>query len=252
MISRLMASMTTLPLIFSALFLRNWKRKASLPVAPQWALGRAIPPDMESNMTTKDKAPRDTLTSVVWQHDGTAVVQVKGHPALVFNPMKASLLNRNYAQQFGWDNRIKNKTSVTADKTTGRVDTAVKYQLAKALIEFYEQGGDEWEMRAAGGAREGTDAGLVLQALMNVKGWTLDECNAKVGKMAENKGVERKDVLASLAKNADIIREVADIKAKRAAASNVDAASMLDELDALDEEGQDEDAGTPADDTPPF
>ncbi len=198
-------------------------------------------------MATKDKAPRDTLTAVVWQHDGTAVVTVKGFPALTFNPMKASLLNRNYAQQFGWDNRIKNKTSVTADKATGKVDLGEKYRLAKELVEFYEQGGDAWEMRAAGGAREGTDAGLVLQALMNVKGWTLDECNAKVSKMAEAKKVERKDVLASLAKNPEIIREVAEIKAKRAAASSVDAASLLDELDGL-EDG--EDGEDPADEAP--
>ena len=199
-------------------------------------------------MTTKDKAPRDTLTSVVWQHDGTAVVTVKGYPALTFNPMKASLLNRNYAQQFGWDNRIKNKTSVTADKATGKVDLGEKYRLAKELIEFYEQGGDAWEMRSAGSPREGTDAGLVLQALMNVKGWSLDECNAKVSKMAEAKKVERKDVLASLAKNPEIIREVAEIKAKRAAASSVDAASLLDELDGLDE--GDEDGEDPADEAP--
>lgn len=198
-------------------------------------------------MATKDKAPRDTLTSVVWQHDGTAVVTVKGYPALTFNPMKASLLNRNYAQQFGWDNRIKNKTSVTADKATGKVDLGEKYRLAKELIEFYEQGGDAWEMRSAGSPREGTDAGLVLQALMNVKGWTLDECNAKVGKMAEAKKVERKDILASLAKNPEIIREVAEIKAKRAAASSVDAASLLDELDGL-EDG--EDGEDPADEAP--
>lgn len=196
-------------------------------------------------MTTKDKAPRDTLTSVVWQHNGTAIVTVKGFPALTFNPMKASLLNRNYAQQFGWDNRIKNKTSVTADKATGKVDLGEKYRLAKELIEFYEQGGDAWEMRSAGSPREGTDAGLVLQALMNVKGWSLDECNAKVGKMAEGKGLERKDILASLAKNPEIIREVAEIKAKRAAASSVDAASLLDELDSLDEGDED-----PADEAP--
>lgn len=191
-------------------------------------------------MTTKDKAARDTLTKIEWNHDGTATVTVKGFPALTFNPMKASLLNRNYAQQFGWDNRIKNKTSVTADKTTGRVDTAEKYRLAKELIEFYEQGGDEWDMRAAGPREAGSDAGLVVQALMQVKGWTADECNAKVAKMADAKGVERKDILASLAKNAEIIRAVAEIKAKRAAASSVDAASLLDELDGLGE-----------DDTPP-
>lgn len=196
-------------------------------------------------MATKDKAVRDTLTKVEWNHDGTATVTVKGFPALVFNPMKASRLNRNYAQQFGWDNRIKNKTSVTADKATGRVDTAEKFRLAKELIEFYEAGGDDWDMRAAGGSREsGGDAGLVVQALMQVKGWTVDECNAKVERMAEAKDVERKDILASLAKNAEIIRAVADIKAKRAAASSVDAASLLDELDGLGE-GDDEPGDEP-------
>mgnify|MGYP003431944158 CR=1 FL=1 len=200
-------------------------------------------------MATKaPKKARETLTQVTWQHDGTALVQVFGQPALTFNPMRASLLNRNYAQQFGWDNRIKNKTSVTADKATGKVDLGEKYRLAKELIEFYEQGGDAWEMRSAGSPREGTDAGLVLQALMNVKGWSLDECNAKVSKMAEAKKVERKDVLASLAKNPEIIREVAEIKAKRAAASSVDAASLLDELDGLDEDG--EDGEDPADEAP--
>lgn len=207
-------------------------------------------------MVKQDKTPRDTLTAVTWQHDGTAIVQVKGHPALTFNPMKASLLNRNYAQQFGWDNRIKNKTSVLADKATGKVDTAVKYRLAKELIEFYEQGGDEWEMRSAGGAREGTDAGLVLQALMQVKGWSLDECNAKVQAIAEKRKCERKDVLASLAKEDKIILEVAAIKAKRAAASKVDAASMLDELDGLDDadetdEETDGDEGGDAPSNPP-
>lgn len=202
-----------------------------------------------ANETTKDKAARDTLTKVTWQHDGTALVEIKGYPALTFNPMKASLLNRNYAQQFGWDNRIKNKTSVTADKATGKVDTAEKYKLAKALVEFYEQGGDDWEMRSAGGTREGNDAGLVLQALMNVKGWSLDECNVKVSKMAEAKKVERKDVLASLAKNPEIIREVAEIKAKRAATSSVDAASLLDELDDLGE-GEDVGEDKPDDEAP--
>ena len=197
-------------------------------------------------MATKDKAARDTLTAVVWQHDGTAHCTIKGFPTRVFNPMKASLLNRNYAQQFGWDNRIKNKTSVTADKSTGKVDLATKDRLLGELIEFYEQGGDAWEMRAAGGAREGADAGLVLQALMQVKGWTLDECNEKVGKMAANKGIERKDVLASLAKNADIILEVARIKAKRAALADVDAESMLDELDELGDDGE----GDEGDETP--
>lgn len=193
------------------------------------------------------KAIRDTLTRMTWEHNGLAKIEVKGYPALYFNPMKASLANRKYAEQFGWQNRFMNKTSVKADPVTGKTDLGLKYRLAKELIEFYEQGGDAWEMRSAGSPREGTDAGLVLQALMNVKGWSLDECNAKVSKMAEGKGVERKDILASLAKNPEIIREVAEIKAKRAAASSVDAASLLDELDGL-EDG--EDGEDPADEAP--
>jgi hypothetical protein len=43
------------------------------------------------------------------------------------------------------------------------------------------------------------------------------------------------------AESIDIIREVADIKAKRAAASSVDAGSMLDELDALEDDTEEDD-----------
>ena len=141
-------------------------------------------------MATNVKTARDTLTSVTWNHDGTATVAVKGYPALTFNPMSASLLNRNRAAQFGWDNRFKNKTSVSADPATGRVDTAEKYRLACALRDFYEQGGDEWDMRSAGGGGAGgADAGMVIMALMNVKGWTVDAIDADVDVVARLRDV---------------------------------------------------------------
>lgn len=199
-------------------------------------------------MATNAKTARDTLTSVTWNHDGTATVAVKGYPALLFNPMNASLLNRNRAAQFGWDNRFKNKTSVSADPATGRVDTAEKYRLACVLRDFYEQGGDEWDMRSAGGSGQGgADAGMVIMALMNVKGWSVEKANARVEAMAGEKGVERKDVLASLAKLPAIILEVASIKAKRAAISGLDAGSMLDEMDDGDDDN-DNDPETSDDD----
>lgn len=191
-------------------------------------------------MTKNVKTARDTLTSVTWNHDGTATVAVKGYPALTFNPMNASLLNRARAAQFGWDNRFKNKTSVSADPATGRVDTAEKYRLACALRDFYELGGDEWDMRSAGGGGQGNaDADMVVQALMNVKGWTIDKANARVKATAGEKGVERKDVLASLAKLPAIILEVASIKAKRAALNALDADDLLDEMGDGDDDGDD-------------
>ena len=189
------------------------------------------------------KAIRDTLTRMTWEHNGLAKIEVKGYPALYFNPMKASLANRKYAEQFGWQNRFMNKTSVKADPVTGKTDLGLKYRLAKELIEFYEAGGDAWEMRASSGG-EGANHGAVLMALMAVKGWDIDKANAKVSEMAEAKKVERKDILAALAKDPKIILEVAAQKAKAAAVSTIDADSLLDELDddeddVDDEEGED-------------
>lgn len=205
--------------------------------------------------TKQPKKARETLTAVTWQHDGTALVQVFGHPALTFNPMKASLLNRNYAQQFGWDNRIKNKTSVTADPATGKTDTAEKYRLAKELIEFYEAGGDAWEMRAAGGGvRE--DAGLTILALVRVWKRDVDAVEATLRKLCAKKGTSRDDELKSLAKSPDVVTAIGVIKAERAAAnSKVNAASMLDELDALDdvdEAGEGDEGDEPPQEEPPF
>lgn len=210
-------------------------------------------------MATKaPKKARETLTQVTWQHDGTALVQVFGQPGLVFNPMRASLLNRNYAQQFGWDNRIKNKTSVTADPATGKTDTAEKYRLAKELIEFYEAGGDAWEMRAAGGAAGSRDdTGLVVLALTRL--WKRDVDAVEVGlrKLAAKAGIERDAQLKILAKSGDVVRVVGEIKAERAAANKaVNAADLLDELDGLDDEpdaDEEGDEGTEGkDDAPPF
>lgn len=191
-------------------------------------------------MTKNAKTARDTLTVIAWQHDGTAHCSVKGYPYRVFNPQNTSLLRRKRAEQFGFDNKIKNKTSVSADPLTGKTDLSLKWKLLNGLLDFLEAPGDGWDMRAEGsGGQGGADAGMVLMALMNVKGWTVEKANARVEAMAGEKGVERKDVLASLAKEGPIILEVASIKAKRAALSALSANSLLDEM--CDDDGDDDD-----------
>jgi hypothetical protein len=196
--------------------------------------------------TKQPKKARETLTQVAWQHDGTAVVQVFGQPALTFNPMKASLLNRNYAQQFGWDNRIKNKTSVTADPATGKTDTAEKYRLARELIEFYEQGGDAWDMKSAGGGGVREDAGLVVQALTRLWKRDVDAVEAGIRKLAARNSIERDAQLKILAKSPDVVKVVGAIKAERAAANKtVDASSYLDELDNLPDADEDDEDDAP-------
>lgn len=187
-----------------------------------------------------------------FEHDGSIKLAAAGIGEHRFHPREASLECNSQATLKGWKSTFEDAAAKSRDAVTGAsAPLAERFAASVAIMKHYaDKNVTVWGRKATGGTREGTDAGLVLQALMNVKGWTLDECNVKVSKMAEGKGLERKDILASLAKNPDIIREVADIKAKRAAASSVDAASLLDELDGLEDEDE-EDAGEDVGDEAP-
>jgi hypothetical protein len=203
--------------------------------------------------TKQPKKARETLTQVTWNHDGTATCGVHGFPTRVFNPMNTSLLRRRKAEQFGWDNRFKNKTSVTADPATGKVDLALKNRLLNELLDFYEAPGDDWEMRASGGGGVREDAGLTIQALTRLWKRDVDAVEAGIRKLAAKNDIERDAQLKILAKSPDVVKVVGDIKAERAAANKaVDAASLLDELDELDDEDDEGTDGAPPQEEPPF
>lgn len=190
---------------------------------------------------TEGKTVKAGSLRVTYEHGGQLRFAIGGFEDIVFNPAKASVENRHLAQLLGWKNRIGDGAAVSADPATGRVDPQAKWDKVRALVDFYEAGGTEWAVRAAGGgAGARDDAGLVVQALMRVWARDLDATNAAVEKLAAKRGVDRAALLKDLGKSADVLRVIGEIKAERAAAATrVNAADMLDELDELDALGDD-------------
>ena len=186
---------------------------------------------------TKSAGKRGNGLVFEFVHEGGVKVTAPGlgksHQFLVRD---ASLECNHFAALKGWKSTFEDAAAKSRDTATG-ASAPIEERFA-AVVEIMTHYANKdvvtWGRKAAAGTREATDAGLVLQALCLVKGWTVDEANAKVDRMAVAKKVDRKVVLAGLAKEPAIMREVVEIKARRAAASRVDSLSMLDELDELD------------------
>jgi hypothetical protein len=152
---------------------------------------------------------RDAIVQISREHDGRLTIKTKGHPDLSFNPQRASLLNRDYAQYFGWANRFMNGAAKKADSTSGKTSPAEKFDTLKKLVEFYEAGGDDWNMKA-GPRNTGPDIGLLVKALMALHGLAdVDAANRLLDKTAEKHGVERDAVVAKLWGAKDVVAWVA-------------------------------------------
>lgn len=186
-----------------------------------------------SNDTTK-KARAGSIISTQ-RMDGKLIFNVAGAGSLTLDPDKVSAENRSRAMYHGFEQRVRDAGALLRNTDNGATASpADKFEAMRRIVDHLVSGATEWAIKAAAGG--GTDAGLTIMALMRVKGWGIDQANAQIDKIALAKTLERKDVLANLAKNPDIIRAVGDIKAERAAKSAVDAGDLLDEM------GDDEDA----------
>ena len=224
-----------------------WLTRASCPTKPctdlgcplAGALGRAILPGTERIMGKK----ADQDVRITREHDGCIRIIVRGFDALVFNPARASLLNRDYAQFFGWANRFMNKAAVSADPNTGRVNLASKHTAIAELVDFYEAGGDEWTM---GGKPvvKGPDAGMLVRAMVRLgKARDVDHANEVIAGFERSKGKTREEIVGILWKDARVVEAVKSLRAEdRLASMNADADALLDEIPG-DEEGPDGESG---------
>lgn len=184
-------------------------------------------------------------------HDGSIKLSAVGCGEHVFKPTDASLEVRHFAELKGWKSTFEDAAAKSRDPITGQsAPLADRFAASVALMKHYaDKSVVVWGRKAAAGGERSTDAGLTLMALMRVKSVDLAGAEAIIKKMMDKHNVERKDVLANLGKNEAIIRAIADIKAERAAASRVNAADMLDELDDEDDEGDDSGDDEPDDDS---
>jgi hypothetical protein len=173
---------------------------------------------------------KNSIVQITREHDGQIRIAVKGHDPLVFNPQRASLVNREYAQFFGWANRFMNKAATSANPETGRTDAEEKYTAVKALVEFYHQGGDAWDMKATGARATGPDIGLLVRALVAMgKAADVDAANVLFEKLATKREITREEAIKLLWDAKDVKIKVAELRA--ATNSKINADDLLGELD---------------------
>ena len=120
--------------------------------------------------------------------------------------------NQDYAQYYGMQQRIGDKGAIPRDPITGLSATPQeKFAAIKGMVDFYELGGDAWNMVRATSTPKDTTP-LVLQAIANVYKTTIEKAKAFVQARADKKGVTLEDYLKVLAKSENIGLEILAIK----------------------------------------
>lgn len=151
---------------------------------------------------------KNSVTKVTKAHNGDFVIEVKGHEPLRFHYGKTSMLVRKSFEDFGVVNKFMNKMSVSAG-ADGKASPAEKYAAAKAMIEHFESGTDDWNMKGTP-RNTGPDIGLLIQALMALHGVeSVDAANALIDKTAAKHSIDRDAVVAKLWGAKDVVAWVA-------------------------------------------
>ena len=175
---------------------------------------------MTTETTTTGDVPKvkaNAIVKVVAQHEGGIEITVRGHAPMVFDPRKAAMENRRYAEFHGWKQRFVDAAAVSADTDTGKTDPAAKYANIKALIEYYESPeAVTWaKPRAEGGGapRVASVLGSVIPALIAMgKARDVDHGNKMVDALAAKMGKGRDDALKALAGTKDVAQKIAEMR----------------------------------------
>lgn len=130
--------------------------------------------------------------------------------------------------------RIVDAAAVSATDKEGNIRSnaermALKRARMAALIAHYESGSDQWTIRQSSGP---ADVGITMEAIAAVLGIALSDVAARLDRMAEKVGVERKKILADLATDEKVAAEMDRIRAERRknAPKKVDTSALLAEL----------------------
>lgn len=181
-------------------------------------------------MQTKPKANSIITSAII---EGNIEFTVLNAGKIVFDPAKVSAENRARAMMHGFIQRISDGGALSRNPDTGLPATSAdKLARMQRIADHLTSGATEWALKTAA-PRD--DTGLVLMALMRVRKLDVDGANALIERMMAKAELDRKAVIANVAKNPDIIRTIGDIKAERAAANTI-AADLLAEMDEEEDE----------------
>lgn len=144
------------------------------------------------------------------------------------NADKGSAQARHFLLNYGVKQWIQDGGAVSADDD-GRVDPLAKFEGMRERAELIESGVDTL-VRRGGGKDEGP---LLMEALARAMGWTSEQAATWVEKAMAVKGLDRKAVLANVAKNPKVVLAVGQIKAERASKAT-GGDDLLAEIEGLE------------------
>lgn len=168
--------------------------------------------------------------------EGKIVFTFDGEDAVTFDPSKASAANRNYAMLHGFLHRLGDAAAIPRALPDGRVITvteAMRRDEVLKLVEYYEGGAEDWNVKKAEGGKRETGA-IVIRAIMEATGKDSEAVRAWIAKRLEQtEGLTKAALYASFRKPGTKTGEII-ARMEREAASNaktaVDADEMLNEI----------------------
>ena len=199
-------------------------------------------------MQTKAKA-NSTITHSM--QDGKIEFRVLNAGSFSFDPDKVSAENRARAMIHGFVQRISDGGALSRNPETGLPATpADKMARMQRIADHLMSGATEWALRVA--ASQGVDAGLTLMGIMRALKLDLDATERFLATPMVKWELARTATIKRLGESPDVVQAIGDIKAERAASqTKVNASSLLDEIDAGEEEGDDEESDDEADEDTP-
>lgn len=206
-----------------------------------WSHGwHGVIPDRADSRTSEAIMAKanSIITTVIDEANETLTITVKGIPTpIVLALADVHEDNVRYGALHGFKQRLVDNAALGRDKTTGAsASPQEKWDAINQIRDHYASGSPDWNLRRG----TGTSGGIVLQALARVQGTDVATITALVDRLAEKRQVERGALLQQIAKEPDVIRAIAEIRAER---SPVQAGSLLAEMrgeDDDEEEGEDD------------
>lgn len=180
------------------------------------------------------KAKSNSIVTHEVDANGVITYTVLGVGELTFDRNKAAAESRLRAETHGWIQRHVDAAAIGVTDANGNmIDKAVrsqmKYEAMRKVIEHYESGATEWNLKGgSGGGRS-----LVIEAVARVMKTDYTGAEAMVQKRAEAKfGGDVKKTLAKLRESRDVQAAILDISRERLPAAAVDADEELAAMQA--------------------
>jgi hypothetical protein len=166
---------------------------------------------------------------------GVLTVAVRGFPEIVFDRTRVADCHHLHAEMYGWKQRLCDAGALQRDKATGKSPTdEEKYNEIRRLADHYLSGAEEWAMRGATGPRGPQLDPIILQAVGEAYGRTLDVVRAMVETKAREKGIKPAEYLAKIGEGTTVKPIVERLRAAALASIEIED----DPFAGMDDEGE--------------